>query len=414
MARVDIQNVTKLYPGGIKAVDSVSLAVADQEFVVLVGPSGCGKSTTLRMVAGLEDISAGTIRIGDRVVNDVAPKDRDIAMVFQNYALYPHMTVYKNMAFGLKLRGMPKAQIDTRVKEAARILDIEHLLDRKPRQLSGGQRQRVAVGRAIVREPAAFLFDEPLSNLDAKLRVTTRAELKRLHHRLKTTTIYVTHDQEEAMTLGDRIVVMKDGVIQQADPPLKTYNHPNNRFVAGFIGMPPMNFFDGALKIEDGRMVFEEGILDGPGGKNASNHRRELTLPGNGFRLPVPLHLTETLGGWVGRHVVLGIRPEHLSVKTPANGNGVGGGAAASGAAAFAPLNVKLNVIEPLGSDMDVYMSTALNDSVVGRVEAQPGLERDSQATMFVDLRKVHVFEPGVTGMNLSSKTSNEPAHALA
>jgi multiple sugar transport system ATP-binding protein len=414
MARVDLQNVTKLYPGGIKAVDSVSLAVADQEFVVLVGPSGCGKSTTLRMVAGLEEISAGTIRIGERVVNDVAPKDRDIAMVFQNYALYPHMTVYKNMAFGLKLRGMPKAQIEARVKEAARILDIEHLLDRKPRQLSGGQRQRVAVGRAIVREPAAFLFDEPLSNLDAKLRVTTRAELKRLHHRLKTTTIYVTHDQEEAMTLGDRIVVMKDGVIQQADAPLKTYNHPNNRFVAGFIGMPPMNFFDGALKIEDGQMVFEEGVLDGPAVGNAANSRRELTLPGNGFRLPVPRHLTETLGGWVGRHVVLGIRPEHLSVKPPANGNETGGGVATSGTAEFAPLDVKLNVIEPLGSDMDVYMSTALNDSVVGRVEAQSGLVRDSQMTVYVDLRKVHVFEPGVTGMNLSSKTSNEPAHAIA
>src|SRR3954453_830287 len=205
MARVELQNVSKLYPGGIKAVDAVSLAVADQEFVVLVGPSGCGKSTTLRMIAGLEEISSGTIRIGERVVNDVAPKDRDIAMVFQNYALYPHMTVYKNMAFGLKLRGMPKAQINQRVQEAAKILDIEHLLERKPKQLSGGQRQRVAVGRAIVREPAAFLFDEPLSNLDAKLRVTTRAELKRLHQRLKTTTIYVTHDQEEAMTLGDRI-----------------------------------------------------------------------------------------------------------------------------------------------------------------------------------------------------------------
>src|SRR5688500_11401613 len=205
------------------------------------------------MVGGLDEISDGEIRIGERVVNNVPPKNRDIAMVFQNYALYPHMSVYKNMAFGLKLRKMPKAQIHQRVTEAAKILDIEHLLDRKPKALSGGQRQRVAVGRAIVREPAAFLFDEPLSNLDAKLRVTTRAELKRLHHRLKTTTIYVTHDQEEAMTLGDRIVVMKDGIIQQADPPLKTYNQPTNRFVAGFIGMPPMNFFDGALKIEDGQ-----------------------------------------------------------------------------------------------------------------------------------------------------------------
>src|SRR5687768_1079947 len=261
MARVELEKVSKIYPGGVKAVDAIDLSIADQEFCVLVGPSGCGKSTTLRMVAGLEDISDGTIRIGERVVNHVAPKDRDIAMVFQNYALYPHMTVYKNMAFGLKLRRMPKPQIHQRVTEAARILEIEHLLDRKPRQLSGGQRQRVAVGRAIVREPAAFLFDEPLSNLDAKLRVTTRAELKRLHHRLKTTTVYVTHDQEEAMTLGDRIVVMRDGVIQQADPPLATYNHPVNRFVAGFIGMPPMNFFDGALKALDGRLVFEEGRL---------------------------------------------------------------------------------------------------------------------------------------------------------
>src|SRR5437868_14531213 len=261
MAQVVLDKVSKVFPGGVKAVDAIDLAVKDAEFVVLVGPSGCGKSTTLRMVAGLEEISDGIIKIGERVVNDVPPKNRDIAMVFQNYALYPHMTVYKNMAFGLKLRGMPKAQIHQRVMEAAKILDIEHLLDRKPKALSGGQRQRVAVGRAIVREPAAFLFDEPLSNLDAKLRVTTRAELKRLHHRLKTTTIYVTHDQEEAMTLGDRIVVMKDGIIQQADTPLQTYSYPVNRFVAGFIGMPPMNFFDGAIKMVDGEMVFEEGKL---------------------------------------------------------------------------------------------------------------------------------------------------------
>jgi multiple sugar transport system ATP-binding protein len=250
------------------------------------------------------------------------------------------------------------------------------------------------VGRAIVREPAAFLFDEPLSNLDAKLRVTTRAELKRLHHRLKTTTIYVTHDQEEAMTLGDRIVVMKDGVIQQADPPLRTYNQPANRFVAGFIGMPPMNFFDGALKIEDGKMVFEEGRLDG------DKSRVELTLPGNGFRLAIPRHLTETLAGSVGKRVVLGIRPEHLSLKPPEGGT------------EQAALAVKINVIEPLGSEMDVYMSTIHNESVVGRVEAQAGLERDTQVTAYVDVRKVHVFEPGETGMNLS-KTS-EHAHALA
>src|SRR5690349_19809597 len=257
----------------MEVVHGIDLDVAHNEFVVLVGPSGCGKSTTLRMVAGLEEVSGGTIRIGERVVNRVPPKDRDVAMVFQNYALYPHMTVYKNMAFGLKLRGFPKAQIHDRVTEAARVLDIEHLLDRKPRQLSGGQRQRVAVGRAIVREPAAFLFDEPLSNLDALLRVTTRAEIKRLHQRLRTTTIYVTHDQEEAMTLGDRIVVMKDGVVQQADPPLMTYNHPVNRFVAGFIGMPPMNFFDGVVKSVDGQAVFEEGRLrvSGAGVRSVAN-----------------------------------------------------------------------------------------------------------------------------------------------
>src|SRR5881394_2165074 len=306
MARVDLEKVSKLYPGNVKAVDAVDLSIADQEFVVLVGPSGCGKSTTLRMIAGLEDLTSGVIRIGQRVVNDVPPKDRDIAMVFQNYALYPHMTVYKNMAFALKLRGVPKDQIDARVTEAAKILDIEHLLDRKPKALSGGQRQRVAVGRAIVREPAAFLFDEPLSNLDAKLRVTTRAELKKLHLKLKTTTIYVTHDQEEAMTLGDRIVVMKDGKIQQADTPLKTYNDPVNRFVAGFIGMPPMNFFDGQIKSLDGQLVFEEGKLEnaravgatepGTNGNGDAKPRSDepvvlignLTLPGTGFRLPVP------------------------------------------------------------------------------------------------------------------------------
>src|SRR5438128_1090346 len=323
MAQVVLEKVSKVYPGpgktGVKAVDAIDLSIRDQEFVVLVGPSGCGKSTTLRMVAGLEEITDGTIRIGERVVNDVPPKDRDIAMVFQNYALYPHMTVYKNMAFALKLRGLPKDQIDQRVIEAAKILDIEHLLERKPKALSGGQRQRVAVGRAIVREPAAFLFDEPLSNLDAKLRVTTRAELKRLHQRLKTTTIYVTHDQEEAMTLGDRIVVMKDGKIQQADTSLSTYNMPMNRFAAGFIGMPPMNFFDGCLKVENGQMFFEEGMLknariaggapvDGDGSETKSDEPvvmvGEVTLPGNGFKVPVPDHLKARLSPYVLKHVV--------------------------------------------------------------------------------------------------------------
>jgi multiple sugar transport system ATP-binding protein len=401
MAQVDLEKVSKTYPGGVKAVDAIDLSIADQEFVVLVGPSGCGKSTTLRMVAGLEEITDGVIRIGRRVVNHVAPKDRDIAMVFQNYALYPHMTVYKNMAFGLKLRRVPKAQIQERVMQAAKILDIVHLLDRKPKALSGGQRQRVAVGRAIVREPAAFLFDEPLSNLDAKLRVTTRAELKRLHQRLKTTTIYVTHDQEEAMTLGDRIVVMKDGVIQQADTPLQTYNRPVNRFVAGFIGMPPMNFFDGALKAMDGQLTFEEGKLEGPA--TGTPGAGELTLPGNGFRLPVPPQLRECLNRSVGTRVVLGIRPEHFQVR-PAE-TAVKGGA-------WAPLKVTMNVIEPLGSDMDVYMSTNLHDHVVGRVEGQSDLVVYTQATLYVDLRKVHFFEPGTAGTNLSN--TSEPAHALA
>jgi len=253
MAQVQLDNVTKVYPGGIEAVKSMSLTVQEAEFIVLVGPSGCGKSTTLRMIAGLEEITDGTISIAGRIVNDVPPKDRDIAMVFQNYALYPHMTVFKNMAFGLKLRRIPKEEIRQRVSHAAGILGIEELLDRKPSALSGGQRQRVAVGRAIVRDPKAFLFDEPLSNLDAKLRVETRAELKGLHRRLQTTTVYVTHDQEEAMTLGDRIVVMYEGVVHQCDPPLEVYERPVNRFVAGFVGTPPMNFLDGRLAGSDGR-----------------------------------------------------------------------------------------------------------------------------------------------------------------
>lgn len=411
MAQVVLENVTKVYPGGIMAVDGVNLSIKDQEFVVLVGPSGCGKSTTLRMVAGLEDISQGTIRIGDRVVNNVPPKDRNIAMVFQNYALYPHMTVYKNMAFGLKMRSVPKDVIDQRVREAAKILAIEHLLDRRPKALSGGQRQRVAVGRAIVREPAAFLFDEPLSNLDAKLRVTTRAELKRLHHRLKTTTIYVTHDQEEAMTLGDRIVIMKDGLIQQSDTPLTSYAQPVNRFVAGFIGMPPMNFFDGALKMVDGTLVFEEGLLstkavsgqvNGSGTRNGTGSDEplvavgELSLPGNGFKIPVPEHLKEKLAGYVNKHVVLGIRPEHFSLQD--NGG--------------CEIGVQLTLIEPLGNDMDIYMTTSLHDHVVGRVEAQAGMAVNTQVTMYVNLRKIHFFEPGDAGRNLS--LVNEKAHAIA
>ena len=405
MAQVLLEKVSKIYPGNVKAVNSIDLNIKDKEFVVLVGPSGCGKSTTLRMVAGLEDISEGTIRIGNRVVNNVPPKDRDIAMVFQNYALYPHMSVYKNMAFGLKLRKFPAAEIEKRVQEAARILDITHLLDRKPKALSGGQRQRVAVGRAIVREPAAFLFDEPLSNLDAKLRVTTRAEIKRLHQRLQTTTIYVTHDQEEAMTLGDRIVVMKDGLIQQADSSLQTYQFPVNRFVAGFIGMPPMNFFDGTIKNVGGKLVFEEGSLKAAKAIEQRSDEPtvmsgELTLPGNGFTLPVPDRLVTAMSGHVGRHVVLGIRPEHFHLNAIPN------------AGPAVTMQMGVTVIEPLGNDMDVYMSTNLHKHVVARVEAQQGVLPNSAISMYVDLQKVHFFEPGVTGMNLS--LAKESAHAVA
>jgi multiple sugar transport system ATP-binding protein len=253
MANISLQHITKVYSGNVTAVSDFNLEIADKEFVVLVGPSGCGKSTTLRMVAGLEEITSGELYIGDRLVNDVSPKDRDIAMVFQTYALYPHMTVYKNMAFGLELRKTAKDEIDKRVRDAAKILDIEHLLDRKPKALSGGQRQRVALGRAIVRDPAVFLFDEPLSNLDAKLRASMRTELIKLHKRLGTTFVYVTHDQTEAMTMGDRIVVMKDGFVQQVDTPQNLYDRPVNKFVAGFIGSPQMNFLTGDFGRRFGR-----------------------------------------------------------------------------------------------------------------------------------------------------------------
>ena len=269
MASVSLKHIYKIYQGGVTAVSDFTLDIEDKEFIVLVGPSGCGKSTTLRMVAGLEEISEGELYIGDKLVNDVAPKDRDIAMVFQNYALYPHMTVYDNMAFGLKLRKTPKPEIEKRVREAAKILDIEHLLNRKPKALSGGQRQRVAMGRAIVREPKVFLMDEPLSNLDAKLRVQMRTEITKLHHRLQTTFIYVTHDQTEAMTMGSRIVVMKDGFIQQVDTPQNLYDYPGNQFVAGFIGSPQMNFFTVKLtKSGDGvYAVFGNNKVKIPEGK---------------------------------------------------------------------------------------------------------------------------------------------------
>ncbi len=360
MAQVKLENVRKVYPGGVEAVRGVSLAVADGEFLVLVGPSGCGKSTTLRMIAGLEEPTSGDVVIGDRVVTRVHPKDRDIAMVFQNYALYPHMTVRQNMGFALKMRRTPKADIDKRVHETAKLLGIEDLLDRRPAALSGGQRQRVAVGRAIVREPAAFLFDEPLSNLDARLRVTMRAELKALHMRLKTTAIYVTHDQEEAMTLGDRIVVMRDGLVQQAGSPLEVYGRPANRFVGSFVGMPPMNFVDGRIEGGEGGAWFA----------------------GGGLRLPVATAHARTLA--VGQAVCLGVRPTSFRESAGEDG-GVG---------------LEVRVVEPLGEYMDVLCSTSAGHALVARVKARVGLTPGPRR-FDVDMANAHYFEPGESGRNL-------------
>lgn len=367
MSEVILNNVDKIYPGGFQAVHDANLKIADGEFVVLVGPSGCGKSTTLRMVAGLEEISGGTITIGDRVVNDVAPKDRDIAMVFQNYALYPHMTVYKNLGFALKLRKYPKKEIDTRIREAATILGLENLLDRKPKALSGGQRQRVAVGRAIVRHPSVFLFDEPLSNLDAKLRVEMRAELKRLHQKLKTTTIYVTHDQEEAMTLGSRIVVMKDGIIQQVGTPLEVYNKPVNQFVAGFVGTPPMNFFTGKLVKEGDSIFFDEGTC-------------KITLPES---------MSQKVADYIDQEVIFGVRPEGMSLNADRfeeNGN---------------VLPVKVIVTEPLGEKMDIFAKTEKHSHIVARVDADDTIKPDQSINVYLNMAKSHIFTADENGKNI-------------
>ena len=367
MAQVRLENVNKMYDGSVHAVKDVNLDIADEEFVVLVGPSGCGKTTTLRMVAGLEEVSEGQISIGDRVVNDVQPKDRDIAMVFQNYALYPHMTVFKNLAFALKLRKVPKPQIEERVQWAAKTLGLEELLDRRPRQLSGGQRQRVAVGRAIVRKPQVFLFDEPLSNLDAKLRVTTRAELKKLQQDLKTTTIYVTHDQEEAMTLGDRVVVMHGGRIHQSGAPLDVYRHPVNRFVAGFVGMPPMNFIDGKLEGSGADLRFVSGKLQGRLADDRFDRLRE-----NG-----------------GQEVVLGVRPEGVTVSQPVESTALSARAT-------------VDVVEILGPTMDLFVSLDADRKMVCRVPTattQPG----DDVTICVEPKNVHLFAP-----NRADPTSGE------
>ena len=385
MAQVLIQDVYKIYPGNVTAVKGINLDIADGEFMVLVGPSGCGKSTTLRMTAGLEEITEGTISIGPRIVNDVPPKDRDIAMVFQNYALYPHMTVYKNMAFGLKLRKTPKTEIDERVRQAAEILGITPLLDRKPKALSGGQRQRVALGRAIVRDPSVFLFDEPLSNLDAKLRVETRAEIKRLHKRLATTTIYVTHDQEEAMTLGDRVCIMSEGLIQQCDTPLTVYERPANRFVAAFLGTPPMNFIEGRLSARN---------ADGDGGGLYFTND-------NGVKLKLAARHAELAAGKVGQNVVMGLRPEGMFLRPNE----------------FArdeeqTLDLAVEVIELLGNTMDVFLSNAGGDIATARVKAEE-LAEGTPLKIYLDFNKIHFFDPGKFGENLTlapTSSQTQPA----
>jgi multiple sugar transport system ATP-binding protein len=369
MASVELEHVVKVYEGGVKAVNDFNLAIKNEEFIVLVGPSGCGKSTTLRMVAGLEDVSGGTISIGGRLVNDVPPKDRDIAMVFQSYALYPHMSVYENMAFGLMMRKVAKSSIDEKVRKAADILGITQLLDRRPKQLSGGQRQRVALGRAIVRDPKCFLFDEPLSNLDAKLRVEMRAELKRLHLSLKSTTVYVTHDQEEAITLGDRLVVMKDGVVQQCAGALDIYRHPVNRFVAGFLGSPPMNFIEGCLVEDGGTLCFDEGSVQLPIAQNQ--------------RLSLQRHR--------GKPVVLGVRPEAISDAAHARFETVGNS-----------LQATVSLVQPLGDKMDVHLATAKGTQLVAHMDAFSGLSAGQPHVLHVDMQRAHFFEPGENGVHLA------------
>jgi len=358
MASVTYRNVYKRF-GDFTAVEDLSIEVEDKEFVVFVGPSGCGKSTSLRMLAGLEEISDGEILIGDRVVNDVPPKDRDIAMVFQSYALYPHMSVYDNMAFGLKLRKTPKNEIDRRVKEAADILGLETLLDRKPKALSGGQRQRVAVGRAIVREPAVFLMDEPLSNLDAKLRVTARAEISKLHKRLGTTFIYVTHDQVEAMTMGDRIMVISDGILQQIDSPRNLYNRPDNLFVAGFIGSPSMNFFDTKLVGEDGKLFVDTGD----------------------FRLHVPEDRKTIYQDYVGKDVTLGIRPENIHgvPYIPPNIDA-------------APIKANVEVVELLGHELHLFVNSGKN-SFVSIVDTRLAPTVGNDVDLVVNVDTLHLFD---------------------
>ena len=361
MASLSLKDVQKIYPNGFQAVKDFNLDIEDQEFVIFVGPSGCGKSTTLRMIAGLEDISSGTIEIDGKVMNDVEPKDRDIAMVFQNYALYPHMTVYDNMAFGLKLRKFPKAEIKAKVHEAAKILDLDKLLDRKPKALSGGQRQRVAMGRAIVRHPKVFLMDEPLSNLDAKLRVQMRIEITKLHQKLGATMVYVTHDQTEAMTLGTRIVVMKDGLIMQVDTPSNLYNAPQNLFVAGFIGSPQMNFLDAEVGVrgDDVTLTVGDSILKVPASK------KQALIDGD----------------YNGKSVVLGIRPENIHDEETF---------IASNPDSVIKSNIK--VYELLGAEVYLYFDVE-GTQMTARVNPRTTLRTGDDATFALDMEKIHLFD---------------------
>ena len=361
MASLSLRNICKVYPNGFVEVKDFNLEIEDKEFIIFVGPSGCGKSTTLRMIAGLEDISSGELYIGDRLVNDIEPKDRDIAMVFQNYALYPHMSVYDNMAFGLKLRKVPKQEIDKLVHEAAKILDLEHLLDRKPKALSGGQRQRVAMGRAIVRNPKVFLMDEPLSNLDAKLRVQMRVEISKLHQRLETTIIYVTHDQTEAMTLGTRIVVMKDGIVQQVDTPINLYNYPVNLFVAGFMGSPSMNFIDAEVSQEAGIVSLKFGSYT--------------------IKLPESKSKPLVEGGYVGKTIVMGIRPEDVHddqvmiINSPDS-----------------VVETQIKLYELLGAEVYLYFDLD-QYSVVARVNPRTTAKVGDVVKFAFDLNKLHLFD---------------------
>ena len=371
MSNLSLRGIYKRYAGGVTAVTDFNLEIADKEFIILVGPSGCGKSTTLRMIAGLEEISDGELYIGGELMNNVAPKDRDIAMVFQSYALYPHMTVFENMAFGLKLRKVPKDEIKSRVEEAARILDISHLLDRKPKALSGGQRQRVALGRAIVREPKVFLLDEPLSNLDAKLRAQMRTDLSKLHQRLGTTFIYVTHDQVEAMTMGDRIVVMKDGFVQQVDTPQNLYESPYNMFVAGFIGSPQMNFINGVLVEKDGGLALE---FAAPAKEGEEPARYQVALPQRKAE-------AEGIREYIGKEVVMGIRPEDLYDDEQHLAE-----------AATGVIDCKVEVTEMMGAETYLYLNF-LGNNLTARVDPKTTARTGGEIRIAIDPEKVHVFD---------------------